>query len=59
MCMDTRIYTGVCILSPLPCMNLLLVNKFITNIEGKKYQIIRDIAKFNEIFYRTLFNQSS
>lgn len=57
--MDTRIYTGVCILSPLPCMNLLLVNKFITNIEGKKYQIIRDIAKFNEIFYRTLFNQSS
>lgn len=57
--MDTRIYTGVCILSPLPCMNLLLVNKFITNIEGKKYQIIRDIAKFKEIFYRTLFNQSS
>lgn len=45
-CTDTRIHTDVCILS-LPCMNLLLVNKFMPNIEGKKYQIIRDIDKFN------------
>lgn len=58
-CTDTRIHTDVCILSPLPCMNLLLVNKFMPNIEGKRYQIIKDIAKFNHIFYRTLFNQSS